>query len=104
MSGEYYCTFCNEPIWDSLHMCKGKYDHEMAKARYETKNWDDSTVCPYWREIMGKPNVIEPVITGKAAKQFEKMFLTNSVPSPERVEQNKKDVATYLSALEPVSA
>ena len=39
-----------------------------------------------------------PVITGKAAKQFEKMFLTNSVPSPERVEQNKKDVATYLSA------
>lgn len=33
MSGEYYCEFCNEPMWNSLHMCKEKYDNEMAKVR-----------------------------------------------------------------------
>ena len=35
MSGEYYCEFCNAPIWDSLHMCTEKYDYEWDKL------WDD---------------------------------------------------------------
>ena len=47
---------------------------------------------------MAKPIRDNPTIRGKAAKQFKKMFLTESTPGPERVEQNKRDVETYLSA------
>ena len=47
---------------------------------------------------MAKPIKENPIIKGKAAKQFREMFLTKSAPSPERVEQNKRDVKTFLSA------
>ena len=48
---------------------------------------------------MAKPIRDNPVIRGKAAKQFKEMFLTKTAPSPKRVEQNKKDVETYQSAM-----
>ncbi len=44
---------------------------------------------------MAKPIKDNPTIQGKAAKQFVKMFLRVSRPSPERVEQNKRDVKTF---------
>ena len=47
---------------------------------------------------MAKPIKDNPTIQGKAAKQFVKMFLRASRPSPERVEQNKRDVKTFRSA------
>ena len=47
---------------------------------------------------MAKPIRDNPTIQGKAAKQFEEMFLSASTPSPERVKQNKRDVKTFLSA------
>ena len=47
---------------------------------------------------MANPVRDNPTLRGKAAKQFEKMFLTKSTPDPKRVEQNKKDIETYLSA------
>uniref|UniRef100_A0A6M3LW13 Uncharacterized protein n=1 Tax=viral metagenome TaxID=1070528 RepID=A0A6M3LW13_9ZZZZ len=46
---------------------------------------------------MAKPIVQNPTIKGKAAKQFAKMFLCKSAPSPERIRQNKKDIEVYLS-------
>ncbi len=48
---------------------------------------------------MAKPIIDNPVIKGKAAKQFKAMFLAKSTPSPERVEQNKKDVETYMVSM-----
>jgi len=47
---------------------------------------------------MANPIKGNPVIRGRAARQFKKMFLAESTPSPERVEQNKRDVKTFLSA------
>lgn len=47
---------------------------------------------------MAKPIKDNPTIQGKAAKQFERMFLKESTPSPERVKQNERDVKTFLSA------
>jgi len=47
---------------------------------------------------MAKPLKDNPVIKGKAAKQFKAMFLTKSTPSLERVKQNKMDVETFLLA------
>ncbi len=47
---------------------------------------------------MAKPIRDNPTLRGKAAKRFEKMFLTESAPDPKRVEQNKKDIETYVSA------
>ena len=46
---------------------------------------------------MAKPIKGNPIIRGRAAKQFKNMFLSKSYPSPERVEQNKKDVEVFLS-------
>ncbi len=48
---------------------------------------------------MAKPIEENPIIKGKAAKQFKEMFLTKTAPSPERIERNKKDVETYQSAM-----
>jgi len=46
---------------------------------------------------MAKPIKGNPIIRGRAAKQFKSMFLSKSDPSPERVEQNKKDIEVFLS-------
>jgi len=48
---------------------------------------------------MAKPIKDNPIIRGKAARQFRAMFLTKSTPSPERVEQHKRDVKTFLDAM-----
>lgn len=48
---------------------------------------------------MAKPIKDNPIIRGKAAKQLRKMILSRAVPSAGRVEQNKKDIETYMSAI-----
>ena len=47
---------------------------------------------------MAKPIRDNPTLYGKAAKQFEKMFLSKCVPDPEKAEQRKKDIETYRTA------
>lgn len=47
---------------------------------------------------MAKPIEGNPVIKGKAARNFRKMFLSKTTPSPESVERNKRDIETFLSA------
>ena len=47
---------------------------------------------------MAKPIKDNPVIRGKAARQFREMFLAKTAPSPKRVEQNKKDIEIYMAS------
>jgi len=47
---------------------------------------------------MVKPIKDNPIIKGKAAKKFKIMFLNESAPNQEKIEQNKKDVQAFLSA------
>ena len=46
---------------------------------------------------MAQPIRDNPVIRGRAAKQFRRMFLSKSDPSKETVERNKKDVELFLN-------
>lgn len=46
---------------------------------------------------MAKPIMQNPTIRGKAAKEFSKLFLRESTPSPEKLERNRKDVELYRS-------
>jgi len=46
---------------------------------------------------MAKPIMQNPTIKGKAAKEFLRLFLSKATPSPERLEQNKKDIELYHS-------
>jgi len=46
---------------------------------------------------MAKPIISNPVLKGKVAKEFSKIFLSKEVPSPERAKQNKKDIGVFLS-------
>jgi len=48
---------------------------------------------------MAKPIKDNPVIRGKAAGQIRKMVLCDAVPSAKRIEQNKKDIKAYMSAI-----
>ena len=59
VSGEYYCEFCNEPTWNSLHMCEKKHKSEWIKATYVTMGWPQETICQCWKEIDTKPISIE---------------------------------------------
>ena len=47
---------------------------------------------------MAKPIKDNPIIRGKAARQLRRMLFSNVAPSPERVEQNKRDVETYMAS------
>jgi len=44
---------------------------------------------------MAKPIEGNPVIKGRSARRFRKMFLSKTTPSPESVERNKKDIEVY---------
>lgn len=48
---------------------------------------------------MAKPIKDNPTIRGKAAKQVRKMIISHVAPSAKRVEQNKKDIETYMSSM-----
>ena len=39
-----------------------------------------------------------PVIKGKQAREFSRLFLNKTTPSTERVKQNEKDIEVFLSA------
>ena len=47
---------------------------------------------------MAKPIKENPVLRGKAAKQFSKLFLSDTKPDPEKVERHKKDVEVFRQA------
>ena len=44
---------------------------------------------------MAKPIKENPILRGKAAKQFDQMFLSNAKPDPEKVVRHKNDVKVY---------
>jgi hypothetical protein len=46
---------------------------------------------------MAKPIMQNPTITGKAAKEFSKLFLHKTTPSAEKLERNRKDIELYRS-------
>jgi len=47
---------------------------------------------------MAKPILNNPIIRGKQVKEFSKLFLCKTIPSPGRVKQNEKDIKVFLSA------
>ena len=44
---------------------------------------------------MAKPIEPTPVLTGKAAREFEERFLTNVQPDPEKAKRHKQDIQTH---------
>ena len=49
---------------------------------------------------MAKPILQNPIIRGKAAKEFTKLFPGESKLTPEKMERNKRDIELYLSIVE----
>ena len=47
---------------------------------------------------MAKPIKENPVLRGKAAKQFNKLFLSDAQRDPEKIERHKKDVDVFRRA------
>ena len=47
---------------------------------------------------MAKPIKVSPTIRGKAARRLREMLASPVAPSAKRIEQNKKDIATYLAS------
>ncbi len=46
---------------------------------------------------MAKPIMQNPTIKGKAAKEFSRLFLSETTPSLEKLERNRKDIELYRS-------
>jgi hypothetical protein len=52
---------------------------------------------------MAKPIIQNPIIRGKAAKEFAKMFLSKTQITQEKQERNKSDVQLYHSVMTKMS-
>ena len=48
---------------------------------------------------MAKPIKANPIIRGKAAKRLREMLASPVALSAKRVEQNNKDIETYLTSI-----
>jgi hypothetical protein len=44
---------------------------------------------------MTRTIIYNPVLRGKAAREFKKTFILNAKLDPEKIERNKRDVALY---------
>ncbi len=46
---------------------------------------------------MAKPIIPNPVLRGKAAREFDRRFLSNTKLDPAKAKRNKKDLELYRS-------
>lgn len=44
---------------------------------------------------MAKPIEADPILRGKVARDFEKKFVLNTKPDPDKVKRNEQDLAFY---------
>jgi len=44
---------------------------------------------------MAKPIMPDPILRGRAARKFERIFLLNTKPDAKKTERNKKDLELY---------
>jgi len=48
---------------------------------------------------MAKPIIQNPIIRGKAAKEFSRLLLSGAAVTKEKTERNRKDVEIYRYAI-----